>query len=101
MAMTNDDTRFFVLLSGLAHVTLPECGDELWIMEGVNGLIVAADVKGDGHYTDYPSDKPSVALQIPFDGGEVPKHRVVGPGVCCPIAAPTDMLYDDKDQAVL
>lgn len=77
-----DRGRFFVLLSGLAHVTLPENDDELYIVEGVNALIVAADVRGEGHFTEYPSDKPSVALQIPFKGDEVPEHRVVGDGVC-------------------
>lgn len=82
--------RFFVLLSGLAHVTLPQGDDELWIMEGVNGLIVAADVKGDGHYTEYPSDKSSVALQIPFEGGKMPKHRVVNEGVCDPSSSSSD-----------
>lgn len=71
-----------MLLSGLAHVTLPEGEGELWIMEGVNGLMIAADVYGDGHFTRYPSDKPSVALQIPLEGGKMPKHHVVGRGVC-------------------
>ncbi len=51
-------------------------------MEGVNGLMIAADVEGDGHYTDYPSDKETVALQIPFEDGELPEHQVVGKGVC-------------------
>ena len=76
--------RFFVLLSGLAHVTLPEGNDELWIMEGVNPLIIASDVHGDGHYTEYPSNKPTVALQIPFEGGGMPEHRVIKQGVCDP-----------------
>jgi hypothetical protein len=76
--------RFFVLLSGLAHVTLPDGEDELYMVEGVNALIVAADVRGEGHFTEYPSDKASVALQIPFKDGEVPDHRVVGEGVCSP-----------------
>lgn len=71
-----------MLLSGLAHVTLPDYDDELWIMEGVNGLIIAADVFGDGHYTNYSSDKASVALQIPFKAGKMPEHRVMGHGVC-------------------
>ena len=79
--------RFFVLLSGLAKVSLPYGDDELWIMEGVNGLMIAADTKGDGHVTEYPSDKPSVALQIPFAGGRMPKHLVVGKGVCDPITS--------------
>lgn len=76
--------RLFVLLSGLAHVTLPKCDGDLWIMEGVNGLIVANDVRGEGHFTDYPSDKPSVALQLPFKDGKLPKYRVVHGGVCDP-----------------
>jgi hypothetical protein len=73
-----------VLLSGLAHVTLPYGDDELYIVEGVNNLIVANDVRGEGHFTDYPSDKPSIALQIPFRDGKVPEHRVVNEGACAP-----------------
>jgi hypothetical protein len=73
---------FFVLLSGLAHVTLPDGSDEVWIMEGVNGLIVAADTTGIGHYTEYPSDKETVALQIPFADGKVPAHDVLKEGAC-------------------
>lgn len=92
--------RFFVLLSGLAHVTLPEGDDELWIMEGVNGLVIAADVKGDGHYTEYPSDKPSVALQIPFTDCEMPKHRVIKHGVCGPSTTSIGGLHSLVDQAM-
>jgi len=73
---------FFVLLSGLAHVSLPKGDGELWIMEGVNGLMVAADVTGDGHYTMYPSNKETIALQIPFLNGTMPKHEVLRDGVC-------------------
>ena len=51
-------------------------------MEGVNGLMVAADVRGEGHYTAYPSDKETVALQIPFAGGQLPDHSVLYGGVC-------------------
>ena len=51
-------------------------------MEGVNGLIVAADMAGDGHYTEYPSDVETVALQIPFEGGLVPEHKVLWNGAC-------------------
>ncbi|KAI0137039.1 hypothetical protein BJ170DRAFT_40743 [Xylariales sp. AK1849] len=73
---------FFVLISGMAHVTLPESEDELWIKEGANGLIIAADVEGDGHFTEYPLDKASIALQIPFADGIVPEHRVVKGDLC-------------------
>ena len=72
------------MLSGLAHVTLPTSDDDLYILEGVNGLIVAADTRGEGHFTDYPSDKPSIALQIPFKDGKVPEHHVLSKGVCAP-----------------
>lgn len=75
-------SRFFVLLSGLAHVTLPDGSDELWIVEGVNNLIVAVDMAGIGHWTAYPSDKETIALQIPFAGGVVPRHRVLKAGAC-------------------
>lgn len=51
-------------------------------MEGVNSLIVANDVRGEGHFTDYPSDKPSIALQIPFKDGKLPEHQVIDEGVC-------------------
>jgi hypothetical protein len=51
-------------------------------MEGVNGLIVAADVKGIGHFTTYPSDKETVALQIPFKDGIAPRHEVLKRGAC-------------------
>lgn len=76
---------FFTLLSGLAHVTLPGAGaddDGLWIEPGVHGLMVAADTVGDGHFTEYPSDSKSVALQIPFADGVLPAHRVVKNGTC-------------------
>lgn len=60
-------------------------------MEGVNSLIVANDVRGEGHFTDYPSDKPSVALQIPFTDGKLPQHRVLNDGVC----AARDVIFED------
>ncbi|RYP49258.1 hypothetical protein DL769_011100 [Monosporascus sp. CRB-8-3] len=73
---------FFVLLSGLAHVTLPEEREDLWIKAGFNGFMIAADTVGDGHFTEYPSDEQSVALQIPFANGVLPAHRVTKNGVC-------------------
>ena len=77
---------FFILLSGIAHVRLPADldSDGLWIEEGVNPLIIATDTMGVGHYTDYPGDKDTVALQVPFKDGVVPEHTVVGNGTCDP-----------------
>ncbi|KAF2169364.1 hypothetical protein M409DRAFT_20587 [Zasmidium cellare ATCC 36951] len=71
----------FVLLSGLAHVTVPASGlEELWIGEG--DVMIAADTIGKGHITDYPLDKESHALQIPFKDGTLPAHRVIKAGIC-------------------
>lgn len=51
-------------------------------MEGVNGFLVANDVTGEGHFTDYPSHKETVALQLPFDQGRIPVHQVLHHGAC-------------------
>lgn len=69
-------------MSGLAHVTLPDASDDLWITEGVNGLMIAADTTGIGHYTEYPSEKQTIALQVPFTEGKFPAHAIVHDGVC-------------------
>lgn len=63
-------------------MTLPHGNDDLWIMEGVNPVIVAVDVMGNGHYTDYPSDKETVALQLPFKDGKAMAHDVLHAGAC-------------------
>ena len=63
-------------------MTLPNSKDEIWIMEGVNGFLIAADVEGVGHFTEYPSDKETVALQVPFKDGVVPNHVVLKIGAC-------------------
>ena len=51
-------------------------------MEGMKGLMIAANVVGDGHYTAYPSDEETHALQVPFRDGRLPDHQVRHPGVC-------------------
>ena len=45
-------------------------------------MMIAADVYGEGHYTEYPSQKTTVALQLPFKNGRMPEHRVVYQGPC-------------------
>jgi hypothetical protein len=82
LALLTHLCRLFVLLSGLAHVTLIDGSDEVWILEGLNGFIVAVDTVGMGHFTDYPSDKETVALQIPFADGVVPDHKVLMNSAC-------------------
>lgn len=74
--------RLFILLSGLAHVRTLDGTDDIWIMEGVNNVVVAADDVGHGHYTDYPSDKETAALQLPFKDGKVPEHFILNQGAC-------------------
>lgn len=80
--MNLEISRFFVLLSGLAHVVTRETGHDLWIGEGYNQLVIAVDTEGVGHLTYYPSDKPTVALQIPFKDGRLPDYKVLHEGAC-------------------
>ena len=88
-------TRLVAFLSGVAHITLPNSTDDVWITGGKFGVIVVADRNGsDGHISQYPSAEDTVALQvswshlrvrkwvlterkIPFKDGVVPEHRVL------------------------
>lgn len=72
----------FVLLSGMAHVTLPYGDDDLWIQEGENQVVIANDMDGVGHNTSYPLDRLTVALQLPFKDGKLPDHTVLHVGAC-------------------
>ncbi|EAW25063.1 uncharacterized protein NFIA_105510 [Aspergillus fischeri NRRL 181] len=76
--------QWVVFLSGLAHITLPHSDDEVWILGGKRGTILAldtADVSADGHYTEYPSNEVTVAMVVPL-GDEEPAHRVLHQGAC-------------------
>ena len=77
--------RFVHFLSGIGHVTLPEGNTnsgELWALGGPYGLLIAADTKGSGHITTYPSDETTLAVQLPFEGNVAPDHTVLYEGVC-------------------
>ena len=77
--------RLVLFTAGLAHVTLPHSSDEAWIQGGKYGLIVAADtpdVSEDGHFTEYPGDSDTVALQVPLKDGEKLEHQVLHGGAC-------------------
>lgn len=58
--------------------------ESLYIAPRVGSLIIAVDTdtRSPGHLTYYPGDEETVALQIPFKHGNVPKHTVVHPGPC-------------------
>ncbi|EGE03751.1 hypothetical protein TEQG_02783 [Trichophyton equinum CBS 127.97] len=59
--------------------------EEAWIRGGANGAIIAADtadVSERGHFTAYPSNIQTIAWQIPFKDGVLPKHRVLHRGAC-------------------
>jgi hypothetical protein len=75
-------------VAGLAHITLPaspagENGtQELWIVGGAGGLLIAVDTTGTGHITRYPSDQETVGILAPFEGGRIPDYEVVKEGAC-------------------
>lgn len=74
--------RIVSYTTGLAHITLPDSDDEAWFIGGNQGLLVAADTNGDGHFTDYPSEQSTVVLTLPFPGGVLPPHEVISTGPC-------------------
>ena len=81
---TTKNNRWVVFLSGLAHVSLANSTDEVFIHGGANGLVFAADtadVSVKGHSTNYPSGVETRVLQIPT-GGSVPEHTVLYSGAC-------------------
>ncbi|KAH8691746.1 hypothetical protein GQ44DRAFT_780233 [Phaeosphaeriaceae sp. PMI808] len=91
---TAPSPRLVIFMSGLAHITVPDSDDEAWIEGGKNGLIIAADtadVSDVGHVSQYPSDKTTTAIQIPFKDGKVPEHKVLYRGPC----KKSDMLFQD------
>lgn len=76
--------RWIIFLSGLAHITLPNSTAEAWIAGGRRGAILALDtaaVSAEGHYTEYPSETETVALQVPV-GKREPGHRVLYGEAC-------------------
>ncbi|KAI9931312.1 hypothetical protein ASPWEDRAFT_166738 [Aspergillus wentii DTO 134E9] len=77
--------QWVIFLSGLAHITLPHSKDEAWITGGKYGAILALDtaaVSGDGHYTKYPTDQETIALQVQLKDNKVPGHKVLHQGAC-------------------
>ncbi|EGD86740.1 hypothetical protein H112_05247 [Trichophyton rubrum D6] len=77
--------QWVIYVSGVAHITLPNRTEETWIRGGANGAIIAADTADAserGHFTVYPSNIQTIAWQLPFKDGALPKHRVLHRGAC-------------------
>jgi len=82
--------RFTIVLSGLIHIRAPDSTlapstSDAWIQGGRNGLIFAADTSSrsrHGHFAEFPSDAPTVLVQIPMANGVIPDHDVLHVGPC-------------------
>ncbi|KAK3349224.1 hypothetical protein B0T25DRAFT_547487 [Lasiosphaeria hispida] len=59
-----------------------------YIMPGTtkSSVLIAADLKAAssiaGHYTEFPSDEPTILVQIPFEGDKAPEHTILHEGAC-------------------
>ncbi|RSL38168.1 hypothetical protein CEP53_015112, partial [Fusarium sp. AF-6] len=77
--------QFVLVLSGVAHVTLPNSTDEVWIHGGRDSLIIAVDtaeVSAHGHLTAFPGPDPTVMMQIPFRGWSSLRPTTLHLGPC-------------------
>ena len=95
-------SMIFVVLSGLCHVWLPDKSEEFWMGNGQPTYMIATDMRGVGHYTAYPSDENTLALQIPFVDGKLPEHIILHNGTCGTKVASNsnhDSLKKGKDEA--
>jgi len=59
-----------------------------YIMPGTlrSSVVIAADMKATsfitGHNTEFPSDEPTILIQLPFVNGLVPEHVILHDGAC-------------------
>ncbi|KAK4173076.1 hypothetical protein QBC36DRAFT_360839 [Triangularia setosa] len=59
-----------------------------YVMPGTlqSSVLLAADLKSvsnlAGHFTEFPSDEPTLLVQIPFEGDAVPEHTILYEGGC-------------------
>lgn len=51
-----------------------------------SSVLIAADTRATsyitGHYTEFPSNEPTVLIQVPFVDNLVPEHVVLHDGAC-------------------
>lgn len=93
-----------MVLNGLIHVSAPATRQRGYTSTDVQGsmnpqtegyflpgtlsssLLIAADLKSTsylaGHWTEFPSNVPTVLVQTPFANNEVPQHTVLYEGQC-------------------
>ncbi|KAH6626679.1 hypothetical protein B0J18DRAFT_425377 [Chaetomium sp. MPI-SDFR-AT-0129] len=59
-----------------------------YVMPGTiqSSVLIVADLEAvsniRGHFTEFPSEEPTVLVQIPFEGDRVPVHRVLYESPC-------------------
>lgn len=63
-------------------VTLPNNTGAAYVTGGSNGIIIAVDTVGTGHYTSYPSNSETIGFFTPFKDGAYPAHSVIAEGPC-------------------
>ncbi|KAK6215901.1 hypothetical protein LQW54_004081 [Pestalotiopsis sp. IQ-011] len=93
-----------MVLNGLIHVSAPATRQRGYMSTDMQGsinpqiegyflpgtlsssLLIAADLKSTsyvaGHWTEFPSNVPTVLVQAPFANNEVPRHTVLYEGQC-------------------
>lgn len=72
----------FVQLSGSATVTLPANPTDPGLRIEAGDVIVAVDVEGDGHWTEYGREGDAVALQLVLAQGWEEEWEVLYDGAC-------------------
>ncbi|KAI9834168.1 MAG: hypothetical protein M1826_005279 [Phylliscum demangeonii] len=80
-----DRVEFLAILSGLAHITIANSTDEVWIGPGYEDFILTTDtsnISDIGHDVTFPTDQPTTSLQVQPAGGVVPDHIVLHQGPC-------------------
>lgn len=78
--------RWNVFLSGLAHITIPNSQQEVYIEGGKYGLLLAADtadVSQSGHISSTGNEEVT-DLMIPTPNGRLPRHNVLHSNPCTP-----------------
>jgi hypothetical protein len=51
-----------------------------------SSVLIAADLKSAsiiaGHFTEFPSNEPTILVQVPFANNRAPQHTVLHGGPC-------------------